>query len=250
MTIKTFMSRLTWVCGGLAGLIAIGLVSAAAALADQADELADGARLWEYCAFCHNADGLGQEISDAPKLAGDQAWYTERQLRNFKQRIRGYHPEDIPGLSMAVYAVPLFNDAAIRNVAAHIESLPVAPENPGPDRTRNRPRGRPYQWDSQFAVTETDREPDVATGEKLYQGCAVCHAENAEGISDLNAPRIDNKQSWYLVRQLKYFMYGARGTHEDDVFGRQMAEQLGLQSDQDIADVVAYLMTLSKGTMY
>jgi len=230
--------------------IAMTCLAGTAALADQAEELADGETLWEYCAFCHNADGLGQQRSDAPKLAGDQAWYTERQLRNFRTRVRGYHPEDIPGLSMAVYATPLFNDDAIRNVAAYIESLPAEPANPSPDRMRNRPRERPYQWDSQFASSVTPSEPDITVGEKLYQGCAACHGKNAEGIRELNAPRIDNKQDWYLTRQLKYFMYGARGTHEDDEFGRQMAEQLGLESDQDIADVVAYLMSISKGPMY
>lgn len=49
----------------------------------QADspDLAAGENLWRYCAFCHNADGLGQARSDAPKLAGDAAWYAERQLQ-------------------------------------------------------------------------------------------------------------------------------------------------------------------------
>lgn len=234
---------------GIAGIAMISLPGNST-LADQAEELADGERLWEYCAFCHNADGLGQQRSDAPKLAADQAWYTERQLRYFQAKIRGYHPEDIPGLAMSVYSAPLFNDDAIRNVAAYIESLPAEPENPRPDRMRNRPRERPYQWDSQFASTETEREPDIAIGEKLYEGCAACHGENAEGIRTLNAPRIDNKQDWYLTRQLKYFMYGARGTHEDDVYGRQMADQLGLETDQDIADVVAFLMSMAKGPMY
>jgi cytochrome c2 len=45
-------------------------------------------------------------------------------------------------------------------------------------------------------------------------------------------------------------LYGARGTQEDDSIGKQMAAQIGLESDQEIADVVAYIMTLSKGPFY
>jgi cytochrome c oxidase subunit 2 len=213
-------------------------------------DLVAGETLWEYCAFCHNADGLGQARSEAPKLAGDPAWYTERQLRYFRNKVRGYHPDDIPGLQMVIYSVPAFDDAAIRNVSAYIESMAVTPENPAPDRMRNRPRGRSYVWDSQFASMDTEREPDVEAGEKIYETCAVCHGEDGSGVRTLNGPRLDNKQDWYLVRQLKYFLYGARGTHEDDSIGKQMAAQIGLESDQEIADVVAYIMTLSKGPFY
>jgi cytochrome c oxidase subunit 2 len=220
------------------------------AQADNAPDVAAGAKLWKFCAFCHNADGLGQARSDAPKLAGNAAWYTERQLKYFRTRVRGYHPEDIPGLQMVVYAVPLVDDAAIRDMAAFIATLPVTPDDPRPDRMRNRPRDRPYEWDSQFASTTAGQDGDPVAGKKLYANCATCHGNNAEGIRSFNAPRLDNKQDWYLVRQMKYFQYGARGSHEDDIFGRMMAEQGTLANDQEIVDVVAYIMTMSKGPFY
>ena len=213
-------------------------------------DLEAGEKLWKFCAFCHSADGFGQQRSDAPKLAGDAAWYTERQLRHFRNRTRGDHPEDMTGLQMIVYAVPLVNDKAIRDMAAFIETMPVDPEYPAPDRMRNRPRERPYVWDSQFAVTTTEQGADAAAGKELFTTCAACHGENAEGNRELGAPRLDNKQDWYLVRQLKYFKYGARGTHEDDVYGKQMAALGSLASDQEMVDVVAYIMTLSKGPLY
>jgi cytochrome c553 len=164
--------------------------------------------------------------------------------------VRGYHPEDIPGLSMAVYAEPLINDAAIRDMARYIAAMPVTPENPQPDRMRNRPRERPYDWDSQFAVNNAEREGDPVAGRNLYAACAVCHGNDARGSRAFNAPRLDNKQDWYLFRQMKYFQYGARGSHEDDPFGRIMAAQGTLRNDQEIADVVAYIMTTSKGPFY
>jgi cytochrome c oxidase subunit 2 len=209
-----------------------------------------GEKLWEFCAFCHNAGGLGQQRSDAPKVAGDPAWYTERQLKKFRTRVRGSHPEDQPGLQMVVYAYPLIDDAAIRNMAAYIETLEIDPANPAPDRMARRPRNRPYEWDTILAPVDTGKEPDLANGEQLFTACAVCHGANGEGNEELAGPRLDNKQDWYLERQLRYFRYGARGGKNDDTWGQQMAQQGTPETDQDIKDVVAYIMTMSKGPMY
>lgn len=218
--------------------------------ADEVDVEA-GATLWKFCAFCHSENGLGQERSDAPKVAGDPAWYTERQLRNFRTRVRGAHPEDQPGLQMIVYSVPLVDDAAMRNMAAYIASMPVTPQDPLPDRMANRPRNRPYEWNSQLAILETGQPADSGKGEELYAStCTQCHGADGEGNEELNAPRLDNKQDWYLIRQLRYFKYGARGVHQDDVYGRQMAELGTPKTDQDIVDVVAYIKTMSKGPLY
>ncbi|MEM9208392.1 MAG: c-type cytochrome [Pseudomonadota bacterium] len=232
----------------LLALCLLGLVQTTAVAQDSG--ITDPENLWKFCVFCHSPDGLGTERFDAPKIAGDPAWYTERQLTNFRARIRGSHPEDQPGLQMFVYSYPLIDEAAIWNMAAFIEALPVSPQNPRPDRMRNRPRNRPYEWDSQFARSETGTAPDAERGQSLFAECARCHGETGEGLAAMNGPRLDNKQDWYLIRQLKYFMYGARGAHKDDIYGRQMAELSGLESDQDIVDVVAYISTLSKGPMY
>jgi len=226
------------------------LLSHSSLFADDSVDMKAGETLWKFCAFCHSTQGMGGQRTDAPKVAGDPAWYTERQLRLFRTRIRGSHPEDLPGMQMVVYAYPLIDDAAIRNMAAYIESMPVTPSDPVPDRFRNRPRNRPYEWNSILAPTDTGQAPDATAGEKLFATCAVCHGEQGEGLEEMNGPRLDNKQDWYLVRQLRYFKYGARGTHEDDVYGRQMAEQGTPETDQDIVDVVAYIMTLSKGPLY
>ncbi len=235
----------------LAVVLATLFVCGGAPYADDEIDIKAGETLWEFCAFCHNAQGLGQERSDAPKVAGDPAWYTERTLTQFRTRVRGSHPEDLPGMQMVVYAYPLIDEAAIRNMAAYIESMPVTPENALPDRMANRPRNRPYEWDSILAILDTGQEPDAEKGAELYAAnCTQCHGAEGEGIEALGGPRLDNKQDWYLIRQLRYFKYGARGTHEDDVFGRQMAALGTPKTDQDIVDVVAYIMTMSKGPLY
>lgn len=234
----------------LALLIAVGMLGANVAAADDEIDIEAGATLWKFCAFCHNAGGFGQERSDAPKVAGDPAWYTERQLNKYRTRVRGAHPEDQPGLQMVVYAYPLIDDAAIRNMAAFIETMDVDPEDPAPDRMARRPRNRPYEWDTILAPVDTGQDPDLANGEKLFAACAVCHGAQGEGIEVLGGSRLDNKQDWYLERQLRYFKYGARGGENDDLYGQLMAQQGTPETDQDIKDVVAYIMTISRGPMY
>lgn len=231
-------------------LLATLLMAGSATAADEEIDIEAGATLWEFCAFCHNAGGFGQQRSDAPKVAGDPAWYTERQLHKFRTRVRGSHPDDQPGLQMVIYAYPLIDDAAIRNMAAFIETLEVDPVDPAPDRMVGRPRNRPYEWDTILAPADTGQEPDLANGETLFEACAVCHGAQGEGIEVLGGTRLDNKQDWYLERQLRYFKHGARGGENDDLYGQLMAQQGTPETDQDIKDVIAFIMTLSKGPMY
>ncbi len=60
----------------------------------------------------------------APRLANMSDWYLVRQLRNFQQDIRGYHPHDLPGWQMAEMARILVGEDAVNDVVAHIVSLP------------------------------------------------------------------------------------------------------------------------------
>ena len=86
---------------------------------------------------------------------------------------------------------------------------------------------------------------DVAKGKALYNICAACHGANAEGTAALNAPANAGQDPWYMIRQLKNFRAGIRGADPDDTFGAQMRPMaMMLSSDQDIADVVAYITSL------
>ena len=86
---------------------------------------------------------------------------------------------------------------------------------------------------------------DVAKGKALYNIFAACHGANAEGTAALNAPANAGQDPWYMIRQLKNFRAGIRGADPDDTFGAQMRPMaMMLSSDQDIADVVAYITSL------
>jgi cytochrome c oxidase subunit 2 len=50
-------------------------------------------------------------------------WYLVTQLKNFKQRIRGAHPEDMYGPQMASMAAILADDRAINDLVAYVNTL-------------------------------------------------------------------------------------------------------------------------------
>ena len=87
---------------------------------------------------------------------------------------------------------------------------------------------------------------DVEKGKVLYNICTACHGPNAEGNPALNAPANTGQDPWYLTRQLKNFRVGIRGAHPDDTFGAQMRPMaMVLATDEQIADVVAYINSLA-----
>ena len=181
---------------------------------------AAGAVSYAVCMACHGPSGEGNQALNAPRLAGQAAWYLRRQLHNFRGGLRGAHEQDTFGSQMRAFAAMLPDETAIRNVAAHIESLPGAAQ--------------------QKTVTG-----DVRHGRKLYATCTACHGSNGQGIWALNAPRLAEMSDWYLERQLKNFRAGIRGAHREDYYGRQMSFMANvLADDRAIDDLVSYINTL------
>ncbi len=82
-----------------------------------------GARLYRTCGSCHGADGQGIQATNAPRLAGMHDWYLARQLRHFREGIRGRHAEDLYGHQMVDMAQVLVDDQAVDDVVAHINTL-------------------------------------------------------------------------------------------------------------------------------
>ena len=179
-----------------------------------------GAAQYAVCAACHGQNGEGMQALNAPKLAGQSAWYLKRQIKAYQDGHRGVHEDDVYGQQMAPMAATLASDAAIDNVVAHIRTLPDAP--------------------APLTVSG-----NVANGAKTATVCAYCHGKDGMGNQALNAPRYAGMSDWYLARQLENFKNGARGAHLEDYYGMQMGF-MGriLNDDQAIADLVAYINTL------
>ena len=189
-------------------------------LAKPAGDAAAGQGQYGVCTACHGAQGEGNQVLNAPKLAGQSAWYLRKQLDNYKAGIRGTHEDDIYGQQMRPMAMTLANDAAIDNVIAYIDTLP---DNPAPATISG----------------------DLKRGARLYRNCASCHGAEGQGVWSVNAPRQAGMSDWYLAAQLQNFKDGIRGAHPEDGYGWQMGLMAEiLRDEQAINDVIAYINTL------
>ena len=101
-------------------LVLLGFYSMTALAAGDA---AKGKTFYATCLACHGANGEGNKALNAPRLAGQEEWYVVRQLKNFKDGIRGADSNDIYGQQMRPMAQILPDDQAIADVAAYIATL-------------------------------------------------------------------------------------------------------------------------------
>ncbi len=51
-------------------------------------QLERGHALYKQCITCHAKDGSGKKANKAPRIGGQMAWYTEKQLLDMKNGIR------------------------------------------------------------------------------------------------------------------------------------------------------------------
>ena len=179
-----------------------------------------GAQDYKLCAGCHGFEGQGNELVGAPSLAGRESWYLERQIRNFRDGLRGHDADDPSGQTMAAMTAGLHSDEAIRDIVAYVGTLPVR--------------------DAAASVAG-----NAERGRALYAPCAACHGAAAEGNVSLNAPALKAVEDWYQLAQLGKFRSGARGTASGDIFGQQMVPMANtLADDAAMQDVVAYIVSL------
>jgi cytochrome c oxidase subunit 2 len=183
-------------------------------------DVAAGQTLYAVCSACHGSQGEGNEMLNAPKLAGQESWYLKRQINNFRHGLRGADSSDTFGAQMAPMAAALADETSLDNVVAYINSLPEA--------------------DSPETISG-----DAARGEEIFVTCTSCHGSEGQGIWSMNAPRLQGGNDWYLARQLENYRQGIRGSHPQDLYGKQMGLLSSvLRDDQDINDVVAYINSL------
>jgi cytochrome c oxidase subunit 2 len=81
-----------------------------------------GMERFATCSTCHGDAGRGIAATNAPRLAGMSDWYMARQLHNFRDGVRGAHPQDAYGPQMALVAGMLKDDAEIGDDLAYINS--------------------------------------------------------------------------------------------------------------------------------
>lgn len=181
---------------------------------------AAGEQQYATCVACHGPEGKGNPQMNAPAIAGMEPWYLERQLRYYRQGVRGAHEGDTYGAQMAAMAGTIASESALRNLAAYVASLPAADSEPTLDG-------------------------DPRRGADHFNTCGACHGARGQGNHALQAPRLAGQQDWYLKRQLKYFREGVRGAHQADNYGHQMTMMARtLHNEQSIDDLLSYVNTL------
>ena len=193
------------------GAIVFTLVSGAAAAADSGS-----GQLYFPCRSCHGDQGQGSPAIRAPAIGGQFPAYTARQLRNFRDGIRGVHPQDTYGRQMALMAANL-DDQEIEQLALFVAKMPASTVAP--------------------AAAPPEREAIAA-----YAPCAACHGRSGEGLEITGAPRIAGLDRLYIATQLRHFRDGVRGAMDGDEAGRQMRAALpDSLSDEDIEQLARHI---------
>ena len=74
------------------------------------------------CGACHGGRAEGNESLAAPRLAGLDTVYLQRQLRNFREGARGAHRHDKYGRQMSMMAPMVANERDITDVVGYIQA--------------------------------------------------------------------------------------------------------------------------------
>lgn len=127
-----------------------------------------GNQIYVQCVACHGDKAQGNKALGAPQLAGQAKWYLQRQLKYYKNHIRGNNKLDTYGQQMALMTTSLVDDSAISDVANYLSSLPS------------------------ISVQGTTKG-NITKGQKLYENCAYCHGKTGQGNYALNAPKLSDQ---------------------------------------------------------
>ncbi|MBU0620973.1 MAG: cytochrome c4 [Gammaproteobacteria bacterium] len=194
-------------CGALAGLLLLPAMARAEAVPLEE-------RL-QLCAGCHNPDG-NSIIPENPKLAGLDAKYLARQLKDFKS---GDRTNEI----MATI-IPMVDESEFKALAQYFSE-------------QKRSDG----------VTE---KPDLAAqGKQIFDegiigsavpACSGCHNEDGSGTNKY--PRLNGQNPVYVKNQLMNFKNGIRTNDAKSVM-RAVAKRM---NDAEIEAVAEYIVTLKE----
>ncbi|PCH83222.1 MAG: cytochrome c4 [Piscirickettsiaceae bacterium] len=166
------------------------------------------------CAGCHGQNGNSQNPV-WPKLAGQHAFYIEKELHDFQGKKR-------LDATMAPMAAGL-TGVDIENIAAYFASVPSTVEAASADK--------------------------IKLGEKLYRAgktdnglpaCIACHGPNGAGSAPARFPRIGGQHAAYLAKALKDFKAETRNNDHQAM----MRDIAGRMSNKEIEAVSSYISGL------
>ena len=198
------------------GIAGVGFLVAVLALPAQAasGSPAKGRAKAAACASCHGADGNGGADPVWPRLAGQDADYTAKQLADFKS---GARKDPI----MAGMAAPL-SAQDMKDIGAYYAGL--------------------------TPKAGAAKSVDLAKlGERIYRGgnaktgvsaCMSCHGPSGHGIPP-RYPRISAQSAVYAEKQMLAFKSGARAN--DSEIMTRIAFRMSEHEIKAVADYMAGL---------
>lgn len=176
------------------------------------------------CAACHGQDGNAPS-DQYPKLAGQGAPYTLKQLKDFKSGARenAIMQAQVGGLS----------EQDMADIAAFYAEQNVEVEKANPDY--------------------------VEQGERLWRGgntdtgvaaCAGCHGPAGEGMAEAKFPALGGQHAAYVEAQLKAFRAAGRddldATHRANDPNGMMRDVADQMTDKEIRAVSSFVSGLSR----
>ena len=183
-------------------------------LFEQGDAAAGQAKS-ALCATCHGADGNSQ-LSINPKLAGQNAGYLVKQLKDYKSGARVN-----PTMTAMVAAL---TDQDVLDIAA---------------------------WYSSQQVSLLGADPEtLELGETLYRAgikdlsvaaCSACHSPTGNGNGPAGFPSLSGQHSEYTLLQLKAFRAGER-QNDSSAMMRSVVERL---TDKELEALASYVSGLN-----
>jgi len=198
------------------------LVGASAALAD--DVPSTGARLAfegaegiAACSSCHALNGRGNVQTKGPALAGLDAAYLGKQIRDYRAGGRVHESMDPIG--------KVITDAQIDAVSEHYAAMLGAPASKQPASPEEMALGQ--------------RLAERGAWDREIPACEQCHAPGGLGFGQ-HFPRLAGQHAFYLQGQLEAWRSGTRKNDPDELM-KTVAERL---SAKEIAAVSAYYATL------
>ncbi len=169
-----------------------------------------GKQLSASCAGCHGAEGISPNPV-WPSIAGQDAEYTYKQLKDYKDRTRDN--AIMMGMVMAL------SDQDMVDISAFYRTLPLpAPQGEG---------------DHEAAVKLVKQ----GDGPRLIPACNTCHGRKGEGNARYyGMPALAGQMPQYFVQTMELYRSGGRA---NDVYSvmRSVAKHL---TDEEINGLASY----------
>jgi cytochrome c553 len=199
--------------------IAIALISAAIAgftpiLLAQGDAAAGQAKS-ALCATCHGADGNSQLVIN-PKLAGQNAKYLVKQLKDFKSGARS-------GVTMAAMVLSL-SDEDMEDIAAWYASQQPTLQGANPE-----------------SMELAEQLYRAGNSEIEIAACSACHSPTGQGNGPAGFPALSGQHAEYTLQQLKDFRAGVRQNDGSGMM-RTVVERL---TDKELEALASYVSGLN-----